>query len=71
MTASLTVIAIVIAYMAIMLFIGWYSKNMISSNKDFMVAGRRLGPILMAGTPAATENGGGGVFVWGTQEMGV
>ena len=74
MTASLTVIAIVIAYMAIMLFIGWYSKNMISSNKDFMVAGRRLGPILMAGTLAATEIGGGsslGVVQQGMDKFGI
>ena len=59
METSWIVIAVVIAYMAIMLFVGWYSKNMISDNKDFMVAGRRLGPILMAGTLAATEIGGG------------
>lgn len=74
MTASYIVIAIVIAYMAIMLFIGWYSKNMISSNKDFMVAGRRLGPILMAGTLAATEIGGGsslGVVQQGMDKFGI
>ena len=59
MSGSIIVAAVVIAYMAFMLFIGWYSKHMISGNADFMVAGRRLGPILMAGTLAATEIGGG------------
>ena len=53
------VITIVIIYMIIMLFIGWYSSKKISSNEDFMLAGRRLGPLLMAGTLAATEIGGG------------
>ena len=59
MSGSIIIAAVVIFYMAIMLFVGYYSKNMISSNKDFMVAGRRLGPVLMAGTLAATEIGGG------------
>lgn len=74
METSWIVIAVVIAYMAIMLFVGWYSKNMISDNKDFMVAGRRLGPILMAGTLAATEIGGGsslGVVQQGMGKFGI
>ena len=56
---NFTVMAIVFTYLLVMLFIGWYSSKKISSNEDFMVAGRRLGPILMAGTLAATEIGGG------------
>ena len=74
MTVSWIVIAVVIAYMGIMLFVGWYAKNKISSNKDFMVAGRRLGPILMAGTLAATEIGGGsslGVVQQGMGKYGI
>ena len=54
-----TVILIVAGYMLLMLAIGWWSSSRISSNEDFMVAGRRLGPLLMAGTLAATEIGGG------------
>lgn len=54
-----TVILIVAGYMLLMLLIGWWSSTRISSNEDFMVAGRRLGPLLMAGTLAATEIGGG------------
>lgn len=56
---NFTVMAIVFIYLLLMLYIGWYSSKKISSNEDFMVAGRRLGPILMAGTLAATEIGGG------------
>ena len=56
---NLVVFSIVFIYLGIMLFIGWYSSKKIESNEDFMVAGRRLGPIMMAGTLAATELGGG------------
>jgi SSS family solute:Na+ symporter len=59
MAINYTVIIIVAVYLIAMLFIGWYSYTKISSNEDFMVAGRRLGPVLMAGTLAATEIGGG------------
>lgn len=53
------VISIVALYLVFMIFIGIYSSKKVSSNEDFMVAGRNLGPILMAGTLAATEIGGG------------
>ncbi len=56
---NIIVICIVLAYLGIMLLIGWIASKQISSNEDFLVAGRRLGPILMAGTLAATEIGGG------------
>lgn len=59
MQFNLTVTVIVVIYLLAMLFIGWYSSTKITSNTDFMVAGRRLGPFLMAGTLAATEIGGG------------
>lgn len=41
---NLTVAIVVAVYMLAMLFIGWYSSTRITSNSDFMVAGRRLGP---------------------------
>lgn len=68
------VTAIVVVYLLIMLFIGWYSSKKITSNTDFMVAGRRLGPFLMAGTLAATEIGGGsslGVVQQGMESHGI
>lgn len=54
-----TVVLIVVLYMLCMLGIGYYSSKKISTTTDFMCAGRRMGPILMAGTLAATEIGGG------------
>lgn len=74
MQVSIVVIVIVIVYMLAMLGIGYYSSTRISSNADFMVAGRRLGPFLMAGTLAATEIGGGsslGVVQQGMQNHGL
>lgn len=59
MSSNIVVTIIVIVYLLFMLWIGWYSSTKISTNTDFMVAGRRLGPFLMAGTLAATEIGGG------------
>ena len=59
MGTNIIVTVIVIVYLLFMLWIGWYSSTRISTNTDFMVAGRRLGPLLMAGTLAATEIGGG------------
>lgn len=55
----MVVIGIVIVYMLGMIGIGYYSSRKVSNNDDFMVAGRRLGPVLVAGTLAATEIGGG------------
>ena len=74
MKFNLTVTVIVVLYLLLMLFIGWWSSKKISSNTDFMVAGRRLGPFLMAGTLAATEIGGGsslGVVQQGMQNHGI
>ncbi len=59
MQVQVTVVVIVVAYMAVMLGIGYYASLRIKDSSDFMVAGRRMGPILMAGTLAATEIGGG------------
>jgi SSS family solute:Na+ symporter len=56
---QVTVVVIVVLYMIGMLLVGYYSSRKIQSSADFMVAGRRMGPILMAGTLAATEIGGG------------
>ena len=53
------IISIVGIYLFVMVGIGYYASRKIKNNEDFMVAGRRLGPVMMAGTLAATEVGGG------------
>ncbi|MDA1470320.1 hypothetical protein OGZ02_16240 [Brachyspira hyodysenteriae] len=42
-----------------MLFIGVYSSKKVNNSNDFALAGRNLGPVLLAGTLAATNIGGG------------
>ena len=51
---------IVIAYMAVMIGIALaVSIRKVKSSEDFHLAGRSLGPLMMAGTLAAAEIGGG------------
>jgi len=51
---------IVLAYMASMIGIALYvSSRKVKSSEDFHLAGRSLGPLMMAGTLAAAEIGGG------------
>ncbi|WP_153730900.1 sodium:solute symporter family transporter [Sporosarcina obsidiansis] len=51
--------SIIIVYMLAMIGIGFYAKTKIKDSADYHLAGRRLGPIMLAGTLAATEIGGG------------
>jgi SSS family solute:Na+ symporter len=52
---NLTVIAL---YIGAMIAIGWYAKRRVRNETEFLVAGRRLGPLLYAGTMAAVVLGG-------------
>ncbi|MDO4438743.1 MAG: sodium:solute symporter family protein [Eubacteriales bacterium] len=74
MQSNIIVTGVVVIYLLVMLLIGYMSSKKIESNNDFVVAGRRLGPVLMAGTLAATEIGGGsslGVVQQGMQSHGL
>ena len=74
MQSKIIVTADVVVYLLVMLLIGYLSSKKIESNTDFVVAGRRLGPFLMAGTLAATEIGGGsslGVVQQGMESHGL
>ncbi|MEL3972064.1 sodium:solute symporter family protein [Rossellomorea oryzaecorticis] len=59
MGVSLTVVSIVVIYLGIMVLIGFAASRKIENNEDFLVAGRKMGPWLLAGSLAATEVGGG------------
>ena len=59
MEGNIIIISIVIGYLLFLVSIGVYSSRKIGNSDDFLVAGRRLGPFLIAGTLAATEIGGG------------
>lgn len=57
------IIFIVVVYMVFMLVIGWWcNKHYINNMTDFLLAGRRLGPVLLAATLMATHFGGGAVM---------
>ncbi|RZU66876.1 SSS family solute:Na+ symporter [Microterricola gilva] len=51
-------IAIIVIYLAAMLAFGWWGKRRTKNSSDFLVAGRRLGPMLYTGTMAAVVLGG-------------
>ena len=50
---------VIALYMAGMVAVGWWAKSKAKSEADYLVAGRRLGPMLYAGTMAALVMGGG------------
>ena len=53
----------VVVYLCFMLGIGWWcSKKQISGMTDFLIAGRRLGPVLCTAALAATHFGGGALI---------
>ena len=55
-----TTLCIIIIYMVLMVGIGVFAaKRKVKNTKDFFLAGRNLGPFMMAGTLAAAEIGGG------------
>ena len=51
-------VAIVVAYLAAMIAFGFWGKRRATTESDFLVAGRRLGPLLYAGTLSALVLGG-------------
>ncbi|MFJ4922061.1 sodium:solute symporter [Streptomyces sp. NPDC088725] len=50
--------AVIVAYLAGMLAMGWWGMRRARSKSDFLVAGRRLGPWMYSGTMAAIVLGG-------------
>ena len=51
-------VAIVAAYLVAMIAFGFWGKRRARTEADFLVAGRRLGPLLYAGTMSALVLGG-------------
>lgn len=50
--------AVIVLYLAGMLAMGWWGMRRATSKSDFLVAGRRLGPVMYSGTMAAIVLGG-------------
>ncbi|MDV6010925.1 sodium:solute symporter [Haloechinothrix sp. LS1_15] len=51
-------ISVIALYLGGMVALGWYSLRLTKTKKDYLVAGRRLGPIMYSGTMAAVVLGG-------------
>jgi SSS family solute:Na+ symporter len=51
-------VAVVVAYLVAMIAFGFWGKRRATTESDFLVAGRRLGPLLYAGTMSALVLGG-------------
>lgn len=51
-------LVVIVLYVAVMLFFGYVGYRRAKSNEDFLVAGRRLGPMFYMGTLAAVVLGG-------------
>jgi SSS family solute:Na+ symporter len=51
-------VAVVVAYLVAMIAFGFWGKRRARTESDFLVAGRRLGPLLYAGTMSALVLGG-------------
>lgn len=49
---------IIVLYLAVMLLFGWWGQRRVTDRSDYLVAGRRLGPVFYAGTMAAVVIGG-------------
>lgn len=51
-------VAVIIAYLAVMIGLGWLGKRRARNAEDYRVAGRRLGPVFYTGTMSAVVLGG-------------
>lgn len=49
---------VIVVYLAGMLAMGWWGMRRARSKSEFLVAGRRLGPVMYSGTMAAIVLGG-------------
>lgn len=49
---------VIVVYLGVMLWFGWWGQRRVKSQADYLVAGRRLGFVFYAGTMAAVVLGG-------------
>ncbi len=59
MSGHIIIATTIVIYIIIMTGVSLYARSRIKNNDDYHLAGRRLGTIMLAGTLAATEIGGG------------
>jgi len=63
MTSSqITMLVILIAYMAVVLTVGLWASRRVKGSEDFLLAGRSMGLLVLVGTLCATQLGGGNII---------
>lgn len=67
-SAQITMLVILIAYMAVVLVVGLRASKRVSGSEDFLLAGRSMGLFVLVGTLCATQLGGGNII--GTSNNG-
>ena len=65
------VIAVIVAYMALMLFIGWRASKSVKSSKDYLIGGRRFGVLLTSMAHPAAGLSGWLFTAWSAQVAGM
>ena len=65
------VIAVIVAYMALMLFIGWRASKSVKSSKDYLIGGRRFGVLLTSMAHQAAGLSGWLFTAWSAQVAGM
>ena len=65
------VIAVIVAYMALMLFIGWRASKSVKSSKDYLIGGRRFGVLLTSMAHQAAGLSGWLFTAWSSQVAGM
>ena len=66
---QITMLIILIAYMAVVLAVGLYASRRVKGSEDFLLAGRSMGLFVLVGTLCATQLGGGNII--GTSTNGL
>ncbi|MDG2147956.1 MAG: sodium:solute symporter family protein [Planctomycetota bacterium] len=62
---------VVLLYVLVLIGVGWHSSRKVSGSTDFLLAGRRLGPVILVGTLVATWTGTGSIFGNAEEAYGV
>ncbi len=55
-------LVVVFLYVACLIGVGWRTSRKVHGSTDFLLAGRRLGPVVLVGTLVATWTGTGSIF---------
>ena len=64
-------LTVVLLYVSALIAVGWRTSRKVGGSTDFLLAGRRLGPVILLGTLVATWTGTGSIFGNAEEAYGV